>query len=106
MESCNDSVKVSVRYRPGNLLTRPPVKVTVDGGDTFSLSNEGVKRISLAPGMHDFRMRCRFRRKDLKVLVESPTKITIGFCRDCGDLRTRTVTVSSEDELDYERMGY
>ena len=73
MESCSDSVKVSVRYRPGNLLTRPPVKVTVDGGDTFSLSNEGVKRISLTPGMHDFRMRCRFRRKDLKPHPQWPS---------------------------------
>ena len=105
MESCSESVNISVRYRPGNLLTRPPVKVTVDG-QSFSLSTEGVKQITLAPGMHDFRMRCRFKKKDCSINIESPTKITIGFCKECGDIRAKIRQVDSADELDYERIGY
>ncbi len=106
MESCSDSVTVSVRYRPGNLLTRPPVKVTVDGGDSFSLSTEGVRRLSLTPGTHDFTMRCRFRKKHFTVDIKNPTRITIGFCRTCGGLETKAKAVSTVDELDYERIGY
>ena len=106
MGSCSDDVKVSVRYRPGNLETRPPVKVSVDNGNSFSLSNEGVKKLTLSPGMHDISLRCRFRKKKLKVLIDSPTKITIGFCRDCGDIKAVADTVGSEEELDFERAGY
>ena len=106
MESYSDSVTVSVRYRPGNLLTRPPVRVTVDGGDSFSLSTEGVRRLDLTPGKHDFMMKCRFRKKHFTVDIENPTRITIGFCDKCGNLQTKARTVSTVDELDYERMGY
>ena len=105
MES-NECITVSVRYRPGNLLVRPPVKVTIDGSQSFSLSTEGVKQIDLTPGMHDFRMRCRFKKKDCTVNIESPTKITIGFCEECGDIRAKIRTVESADKLDYERKGY
>jgi hypothetical protein len=104
MES--EGITVSVRYRPGNLLGGHPVKVTVDGGRSFSLSTEGVKQITLAPGMHDFRMRCRFKKKDCSINIESPTKITIGFCKECGDIRAKIRQVNSADELDYERIGY
>ena len=106
MGSCSDSVNVSIRYRPGNLQAKPPVKVVVDDGVPFVLSNEGVKRLSLTPGMHDIRVRCRFRRKNLSVMIESPTKVTIGFCRDCGKLKARADTVDSVNDLDFERMGY
>ena len=106
MESCSDSVNISVRYRPGNLLTVPPVKVVVDDGDPFTLSNEGVKRLSLAPGMHDIKMRCRFRRKRISVLIDSPTKVTIGFCRDSGKLKARADTVDSVEKLDFESEGF
>ena len=105
MES-DEGITVSVRYRPGNLLDGHPVKVTVDGGHSFSLSTEGVKQITLAPGMHDFRMRCRFKRKNCTVNIESPTKITIGFCEECGDIRAKIRAVESTDKLDYERKGY
>lgn len=106
MESYSDGITVSVRYRTGNLEERAPVKVKIDGSDTFSLSSEGVRRIRLSPGMHDFNMRCGLRRRHFKVSVENPTRITIGFCRDCGDISARAVSVNSIDELDYERMGY
>ena len=106
MNACSDSVTVSVRYRPGNLETRPPIKVVVDGKDSFSLSKEGVKRITLAPGMHDFRLRCRFEKEEVSLDVKDPTRITIGFCGDCGRIRAKAVTVGSEKELDYERIGY
>ena len=105
MES-NEGITVSVRYRPGNLLGGPPVKVTVDGSQSFSLSTEGVKQITLAPGMHDFRMRCRFKKKNCTVNIESPTKITIGFCKKCGDIKAKIRSVESTDKLDYERKGY
>ena len=105
MES-DEGITVSVRYRPGNLISGHPVKVTVDGGQSFSLSTEGVKQITLTPGMHDFRMRCRFKRKDCSINIESPTKITIGFCKECGDIRAKIRQVDSADELDYERIGY
>ena len=105
MES-DEGITVSVRYRPGNFLAGPPVKVTVDGGHSFSLSTEGVKQITLAPGMHDFRMRCRFKRKNCTVNIESPTRITIGFCEECGDIRAKIRSVESTDKLDYERKGY
>ena len=106
MGSCSDSVDVSIRYRPGNLQAKPPLKVVVDDGVPFTLSNEGVKIVSLTPGEHDIRMRCRFRRKRISVMIESPTKVTIGFCRDCGKLKARADTVDSTDELDFEREGY
>ena len=106
MESCSENVDISVRYRPGNLLTVPPVKVVVDDGDPFTLSNEGVKRLSLSPGMHDIRVRCRFRKKRISVMIDSPTKVTIGFCRDCGKLKARTDAVDSVEDLDFERCGY
>ena len=106
MESCSESVNISVRYRPGNLLTVPPVKVAVDDGAPFTLSNEGVKRLSLTPGMHDIRMRCRFRRKKISVMIDSPTKVTIGFCRDSGKLKARADIVDSVEKLDFERDGY
>ena len=106
MGSCSDSVNVSIRYRPGNLQAKPPVKVVVDDGVPFTLSNEGVKIVSLTPGMHDIRMRCRFRRKRMSVMIDSPTKVTIGFCRDCGKLKARADTVDSEEKLDFERQGY
>ena len=106
MESGSGSVTVSIRYRPGNLDARPPVKVAIDGKEAFTLSNEGVKRITLTPGMHDFKMRCRFKRKHFNVELESPTKITIGFCRDCGKIKARADPVSSERDLDFEREGY
>ena len=103
MESGSGNVTVSVRYRPGNLQSRPPVKVVVDGGYSFSLSNEGVRRLSLEPGTHDFMMRCRFRSRRLSVDVESPTRITIRY----NDVLTaKAVPVDSDDELDYERAGY
>ena len=105
MES-DEGITVSVRYRPGNLLARPPVKVTVDGSQSFSLSTEGVKQITLTPGMHDFRMRCKFKKKNCSINIESPTKITIGFCEECGDIRAKIRQVSTADELDYERAGY
>ena len=106
MDANSECVTVSVRYRPGNLLTVPPVKVVVDDGDPFTLSNEGVKRLSLTPGMHDIRMRCRFRRKRISVMIDSPTKVTIGFCRDCGKLKARADAVDSVEKLDFERDGY
>ena len=106
MGSCSDSVDISISYRPGNLQAKPPVKVIVDDGVPFTLSNEGVKILSLTPGMHDIRMRCRFRRKKISVLIDSPTKVTIGFCRDCGKLKARTDTVKSVEDLDFERKGY
>ncbi len=105
MES-DEGITVSVRYRPGNLSDGTRVKVSVDGGKPFSLSTEGVRRIPLAPGMHDFRMRCRFKKKDCSINIESPTKITIGFCKECGDIRAKIRQVNSADELDYERIGY
>lgn len=104
MES--EGITVSVRYRPGNLLAGPPVKVTVDGGQSFSLSTEGVKQITLTPGMHDFSMRCRFKKKACSINIETPTKITIGFCEECGDIKAKIRQVSSAKELDYERIGY
>ena len=106
MESGDGNVTVSVRYRPGNLVERPPVKVAVDGGEPFSLDIEGVKRIELSPGMHDFKMRCRLKKQRFTVNIESPTKITIGFCRDCGKMKARADRVSSIEELDFERNSY
>ena len=106
MDSEDGNVTVSVRYRPGNLVDRPPVRVEVDGIEQFCLDNEGVKRLSLSPGKHDFRIRCRLRKKRFTVDVESPTRITVDFCRDCGKLTARASAVSSVDELDYERIGY
>ena len=106
MESEDGNVTVSIRYRPGNLSVRPAVKVSVDDGEPFSLSNEGVKRVDLEPGVHDFKMRCRLRKKRFSVNVDSPTKITIGFCRDCGKIKARADAVSSIDDLDFERVGY
>ena len=106
MDSEDGNVTVSVRYRPGNLIDRPPIRVEVDGGRTFSLDNEGVKRLSLSPGKHDFRFRCRLRRKKFTVDVESPTRITVDFCKSCGKLTAKASAVSSVDELDYERIGY
>ncbi len=105
MES-DEGITVSVRYRPGNLSGGSKVKVSVDGGKPFSLSTEGVRRIPLAPGMHDFRMRCGLKKKDCTINIESPTKITIGFCRECGDISAKTLAVESVDKLDYERIGY
>ena len=104
MES--ESISVSIRYRPGNLQVRPPVRIAVDDSELFTLSNEGVKKVNLTPGMHDIRMRCRFRRRKMSLNIESPTKITIGFCRDCGKIKARADPVSSERDLDFEREGY
>ncbi len=56
--------------------------------------------------MHDFRMRCGLKKKDCTINIESPTKITIGFCRECGDISAKTLAVESVDKLDYERIGY
>ena len=105
MES-DEGITVSIRYRPGNLSDGTRVKVSVDGGKPFTLSTEGVRRIPLAPGMHDFRMRCGFRKKDCRIDIKSPTKITIGFCKKCGDISAKTLAVESVDKLDYERAGY
>jgi len=105
MES-DEGITVSVRYRPGNLSGGSKVKVSVDGGKPFSLSTEGVRRIPLAPGMHDFRMRCGFKKKDCTINIESPTRITIGFCKESGDISAKTLAVESVDKLDYERAGY
>ena len=105
MES-DEGITVSVRYRPGNLSGESKVKVSVDGGKPFSLSTEGVRRIPLTPGMHDFRMRCGLKKKHCTINIESPTKITIGFCRECGDISAKTLAVEFVDKLDYERAGY
>ena len=106
MDSGDGNVTVSIRYRPGNLVSRPPVKVKIDDGMPFSLDNEGVRRLNLSPGRHDLSIRCRFRKEHVSLDVESPTRITVGFCNDCGRIRTRASAVSSVDELDYERIGY
>ena len=106
MDSGDSNITVSVRYRPGNLVSRPPVKVSVDGEKPFLLDNEGVKRITLSPGMHDFRIRCRFRKEHITLDVETPTRITLRFCDECGRISARSSAVSSVDELDYERIGY
>ena len=105
MDANSDSVTVSVRYRPGNLLTRPPVKVVIDDRESFSLSNEGVKRIMLAPGTHDLKLKCRLKKERIIFDIENPARITIGFC-ECGKMKTKISTVDSVDELDYERLGY
>ena len=106
MESGSGNVTISIRYRPGNLLIKPPIKISVDGKDKFSLSNEGVKRLSLEPGMHDFKMRCGLKSRTFNIDVESMTKITIGFCRNCGKIKARADTVNSLEELDFDRNGY
>jgi len=105
MDANSECVKVSVRYRPGNLLARPPIKVVVDDKESFFLSNEGVKRIMLSPGTHDLKLKCRLKKEKISFDIENPARITIDYC-DCGRIKTRISTVDSEDELDYERAGY
>jgi len=105
MDASSESVTVSVRYRPGNLLTRPPVKVVIDDKESFSLSNEGVKRIMLTPGTHNLKLKCRLKKENISFDIENPARITIGFC-ECGKIKTKISTVDSVDELDYERIGY
>ena len=39
-------------------------------------------------------------------MIDSPTKVTIGFCRDCGKLKARADAVDSVEKLDFEREGY
>ena len=105
MDACSECVTVSVRYRPGNILKEPTVKVAVDG-ESFSLTKEGVKRLVLAPGAHDIRTRCRFRRTRMSLDIRDPTRITIEYCEKCGRIRTKVSTVESNEELDFERAGY
>lgn len=105
MDANSECVTVSVRYRPGNVLKEPRVKIAVDG-ESFSLTKEGVKRLVLTPGLHEFSTRCRLRRTRESLDIRDPTRITIEYCERWGRVRTRISAVGSDEELDYERAGY
>lgn len=102
----SDTITISVRYKLGNYLTKPPMRIAIDGGMPHSLSEEGVKRFCLTPGIHDLSMRCMFRRKNIRVNITSPTRITVSFSDNRKGIKAVTRTVSSERELDIERRGY
>ena len=106
MSACGDDMTVSVRYRPDRLLTRPELRVAVDGKEPFYLSEEGVRRLTLPSGQHVMHIKCGLRSLRYRFEITSHTRIIVGFDRNSGSITVKVLPVLSPEELDIERQGY